>query len=382
MTRYYDDTYDNTYDDTGVLTISLSALQDNYRHMKKCSGAAEAAAVVKADAYGIGLAAVAPALAAAGCTSFFVAQAHEAFALRDLLSRADSEIDSEADIYVLNGLPRGAAPDFAASRLRPCLISLDQIRAWQSHCLAEGSQPACLFVDTGFNRLGLSALDIADLAEDHALFEGWKLSLIASHLACAEDTTHPMNRAQLERFRLVLKQLPDAPASLANSGGTLMGAAYHLDMTRIGISLYGGAPSGQPADALSPVASLQAPILQIRQLSVGDTLGYGASFTASEDVTIGLVSAGYGDGLMRRLGDQTPARTKLFIHGKPAHLLGRVSMDSLAIDLTNFEKLPEIGDLVEIFGTNQSVDQLAIDGHTISYELLTQLGNRYKRIYT
>jgi alanine racemase len=360
--------------DGGQVTIHLAALRDNYQTMQSRSGNAEAACVVKADAYGLGMAQVASALYEAGCRSFFVAQTGEAHDLRALLP--------DVVIYVLNGLPTGAEADFANANLRPCLISLAQVQAWQDYCRTQKTAlPAALFIDTGFNRLGLSETDIADLANAPERFEHWTLSLIASHLACSDTPDHPMNKAQLERFQSALTQLPKAPASLANSGGILMGEAYLFDMTRIGISLYGGGPSGADS-ALANVVELHAPLLQSRALSQGESVGYGATFTAPHEMQIGIVGLGYGDGLMRHFSKPTQTRASLKINGQDAPILGRVSMDSLAVDLTDFAVLPVADTLVEVFGKHQPIDNLAARGDTISYELLTSLGNRYKRIWT
>ena len=242
--------------DCAQVTVDLAALGRNYETMRDKSGMAEAAAVIKADAYGLGMTQIVPKLLAMGCQSFFVALEKEGYAARDLAP--------DADIYVLNGLPAGAARNFAEAGLRPCLISLEQIAEWQNYCRAHGAHPACVFVDTGFNRLGLDEAEVQTLAGDPSLFEDWTLTLVASHLACADDTEHPMNRAQLEKFRFARDLLPDAPASLANSGGVLLGPDYCFDMTRIGISLYGGSPHGTDETALESVVTLHAPVLQTR----------------------------------------------------------------------------------------------------------------------
>ena len=371
-----------TYSDTAVLTIDLAALTQNYHAMQAAAKGAQTAAVVKANAYGLGLEPVVKTLHAAGCTNFFVALAQEGVELRALVP--------DAIIYVLNGLPIGAAADFAEHKLRPCLTSPEQISEWQDYCQnqAKSALPACLFVDTGFHRLGLSQTQVADLADTPSAFDGWELCLIASHLACADAPDHPMNASQLEAFRFALSLLPNAPASLANSGGVRMGEAYHFDMVRTGTMVYGGSATGRVEDALAPVACLRAPLLQIRQLSAGDSIGYGATFTASREMTIGLVSLGYGDGLSRYFRGKSgaPSPAHLMLHGHPTPLVGRVSMDSLAIDMTDLPASlraeAKIGDMVEIFGPNNPIDRLAMQGQTISYELLTALGNRYKRVYS
>ena len=340
--------------------------------MQRRAGDAETAAVVKADGYGLGLKPVAEALNEAGCSTYFVALMHEAITLRAHLP--------EAIIYVLSGLPEGAAADCAAYNLRPCLNSLAQIEQWQSYCQANHALPACLFVDSGFNRLGLSAEEVADLADSPDLFNDWELALIASHLACADTPDHPMNAAQLETFRSILALLPEAPASLANSGGVMLGEAYHFDMVRVGIALYGGSPD-RVENALAPVASLRAPLLQIRAISDGDAVGYGASFVATNNMQIGIVGLGYGDGVLRHFGNQS-GRVRLMLSGFEVPIIGRISMDSLAVDLTDCPQSPTVGDMIEVFGANNPIDRLASQGATISYELLTGLGNRYNRVYT
>ena len=355
------------------VTVDLAALGRNYNTMREKSGVAEAAAVIKADAYGLGMAEIVPKLLAMGCRSFFVALEKEGHAARALAP--------DADIYVLNGLPAGAAQNFAEAGLRPCLISLAQITEWQTYCRVHGAHPACVFVDTGFSRLGLDAAEVQTLASDPSLFKGWTLALVASHLACADDTEHPMNRAQLEKFRFARDLLPDAPASLANSGGVLLGPDYCFDMTRIGISLYGGSPHAADETALDSVVTLHAPVLQTRALGAGDSIGYGATFTAARDMTIGIVGLGYGDGLPRSLGNRDTGIARVMVNNTPVPLVGRMSMDTLAIDLTDLENPVAPGDMVEIFGPHNPIDAIATQGQTISYELLTGLGGRYNRIY-
>ena len=363
------------FSDTPIVTIDTSALERNYQQLCKNSGTAQTAAVVKADAYGLGVKHIAPVLAKAGCKKFFVAAAQEGFALRTILP--------DGDIYVLNGLADKAAADYAAHQLIPCLISLEQIQQWQNYCRKKGASPAALFIDTGFNRLGLPPEELMDMANLPDLFDGWTLNLIMSHLACAE-LEHPQNRAQREQFQHLLTILPQAPASLANSGGIALGRDFHFQLTRPGIALYGGAPDGQPHKALESVVKLEAPILQIRQLSVGDTIGYGATFSAPHEMQIALISIGYGDGLLRQFG-MRPGGIWLTINGQPAPIVGRISMDSLAVDITNLTEMPNIGTMVQVFGQDNPIDQLATQSGTLAYELLTGLliglGNRTKAIY-
>ena len=365
------------------LHIDLTALAANYTILQKASGKAQCAAVVKADAYGLGMDETVPVLLAAGCRHFFVAQLAEGVRLRHIIStcaESDKSFDASA-IYVLSGLAANAENDYVTHRLHPCLISLAQIKNWQAHCRKAGNHPAALFLDTGFNRLGLSFDDIAEMSETNGIFEGWTLDLIASHLACADTPDHPMNRAQLEAFHTMTALLPPAPRSLANTGGIFLGDAYRLDMTRPGIGLYGGMAFPDDAAARQTVARLRAPILQTRRLSAGDAIGYGASFTADHEMRIGIVGLGYGDGLPRSFGQFNPPRVRLGLGDREAAILGRISMDSFAIDLTDADDSIGADSMVEIFGDTTPIDGLAEQGQTISYELLTQLGSRYKRIY-
>jgi alanine racemase len=365
------------------LQIDLTALAANYTILQKASGKAQCAAVVKADAYGLGMDETVPVLLAAGCRHFFVAQLAEGVRLRHIIStcaESDKSFDASA-IYVLSGLAANAENDYVTHRLHPCLISLAQIKNWQAHCRKAGNHPAALFLDTGFNRLGLSFDDIAEMSETNEIFEGWTLDLIASHLACADTPDHPMNRAQLEAFHTMTALLPPAPRSLANTGGIFLGDAYRFDMTRPGIGLYGGMAFPDDAAARQTVARLSAPILQTRRLSAGDAIGYGASFTADHEMRIGIVGLGYGDGLPRSFGQFNPPRVRLGLGDREAAILGRISMDSFAIDLTDADDSIGADSMVEIFGDTTPIDGLAEQGQTISYELLTQLGSRYKRIY-
>ena len=350
--------------DGALLRIDLAALAANYRDMAEKSAPAACAAVVKADAYGLGLEPVVRCLLDAGCTQFCVAQLGEGVRLR--------AVAPEAEIYVLNGLIVGAAAHYAEHALRPCLATPEQIADWMA---TAAEHPAAVQIDTGFTRLGLTAEDLADLDLD------WTPCLVMSHLACADTPDHPMNRAQLERFHDARARFPDVPASLANSGGVLMGKEYLFDMTRVGIGLYGGAPTGDPDDALRPVAHLEAHIVQIHPLGLGDSIGYGARFAASEDMRIGIVAAGYGDGLPRGMGRATPPFVHIAAAGVPVPVIGRMSMDSFAVDLTYAPETLRVGDRVELWGAHAAIDTVAQQAGTIAYELLTGLASRYKREY-
>ena len=358
--------------DSGVLEIRLSSLVRNYQIMAKKSGKAATAAVVKADAYGLGLENIVPQLIAAGCASFFVANLNEAINCR--------RFAPAADIYVFSGFVGQQADLFLSENIIPCLNSLRQIKMWQAACAQLGKPlPAAINIDTGFNRLGLDEGETMSLSEDTELFSGWSLKLIMSHLACGDNPEHPMNNAQRERFLNAAALLPEAPKSLANSAGIFLGETFHFDLTRCGISLYGGAAQGSET-ALETVISVYGHILQIKNISIGETVGYGATYVAQSEQTIAIVSVGYADGFLRASGHAHAPFALAHVKNMPAPIIGRVSMDLLAIDITNIDTSLETGDRVELLGANSLVDKVASQAGTISYELLTGLGNRYKRI--
>ncbi|MEG9883637.1 MAG: alanine racemase [Hyphomicrobiales bacterium] len=361
-----------------TLTIDLATLQDNYRMLKALVAPAQCSSVVKSNAYGIGLAPAARALWAAGCRTFFVALPQEGYSLRKALP--------EATIYSLNGLLRGAAPDYAARALRPVLGSPEEIEDWAGFCREHGrSWPAAIHIDSGINRLGLSAEQVAWLVENRAVFESFKPSLVMSHLACAGEADHPMNRAQREAFDRLRAFLPTLPVSLANSSAIFNGTAYHYDLVRPGIALYGGNPRVGRANPMKSVVALHATVLQTRDVPKGQTVGYDATWQAPRDSRIAVLGVGYGDGYLRGLGSQGQGhqgKAKAYVAGRSVPVVGRISMDMLTIDVT---ELPvgavRRGAEVELIGKHVTIDSLAQRAGTIAYELLTNLGARYRRIY-
>jgi len=360
---------------SGTLRIDLRALASNYQRFQRLVAPAVCAAVVKADGYGLGMTEVVRPLLARGCEVFFVAQAQEGAALRRLARRAR--------IYVLNGLARAAAPFFAAHRLQPCLGSLAEIDEWCRHARrARTELPAALHIDTGMNRLGLSQAECRALADRPTRLAGLTTSLVMSHLACADESgaKRRMNVRQRTRFLQLAQCLPRAPLSLANSAGTGLGADWHLDMVRVGIGLYGG---GQRLPFVPrAVVSVTTHVLTTRAISAGETVGYGASWRAPTARRIALVPLGYADGYMRQLGRAAPpfARARIGRHSVP--VIGRVSMDIAALDVS---RLPlgavRRGTAVEFWHTHALLESQAQLAGTISYELLTRLGQRYKRVY-
>jgi len=354
------------------LEIDLDALCSNWRQLRDCAGAAECAAVVKADAYGLGAARVAPALYAAGCRHFFVAHLDEAIALRPVLA-------ADATVFVLHGLPPGAEPEAVSHGLVPVLNSLPQIDAWRrlAHGLGQ-ALPAVLQVDTGMARLGLAADELDTLSADPTRLQGLALSLVMSHLVSAEDPSAPINTLQLERFHAARLRLPAARASLANSSGIFLGPGYHFDLVRPGAALYGIAPvAGQP-NPMQAVVRLRSKVMQLRRIDTGMGVGYGHAWTAQRPTRIATLATGYADGWLRSLSNTA----RVGFEGRTLPLVGKVSMDTITVDVTEVpeDRLGE-GTLLDLIGEGLSVDEVAGAAGTIGYEILTSLGSRYARVY-
>ncbi|GAB4230604.1 MAG: alanine racemase [Methyloligellaceae bacterium] len=359
-----------------ILLIDLGALRDNYLKLAALAPASECAAVVKADGYGTGAVKIASTLAQAGCRTFFVATLGEA---RELRAAGREEV-----IYVLDGLFPRTSPLFAEAQARPVLGSLEEIREWAEFCRKNGKRmPAALHVDTGMNRLGLRENDVNALAASLDLLEAFQPSLIISHLACADEPEDPMNRQQKEAFDRLRAKLPPIPAGLANSGGVFLGSDFHYDMVRPGIALYGARAVNERPNPMLPVVSLYGRIAQVRIAERGESVGYGAARRLSARTRIATVMTGYADGIFRRLSAPDGEEgLVVYLGDEPAPVLGRISMDSMMIDVTGFDDdAAARGGLVEIIGPHVSVDEIAERAGTIGYEVLTSLGQRYKRIY-
>jgi alanine racemase len=362
--------------ETAVLTIDLDALLANYRRLRELASPAECAAVVKADAYGLGLSQAAPALARAGCKTFFVATLGEAKALRKLLPNAT--------IYVFGGLMPGTAELFRKHALRPVLNSAEEIKEWAAFSARKGERlPCAVHVDSGMNRLGLSADEVDQVAAARDLWSAFTLSLVMSHLACADEPEHPKSEAQRKAFDRLRARLPKALASLANSAGILLGGAYTYDLVRPGIALYGGKPHRQGQNPFQPVVHLKGRILQVRKASAGETIGYGATHTLKRASRIAIVSIGYADGFFRSISSKDGEKgLMVYIGAHAAPILGRVSMDLITIDVTGVpESLARRGEWVELIGPNVPAQELAHHAGTIDYEVLTNLGRRAFRRY-
>lgn len=374
---------------TARLTVDLEALAHNYR---VCSAALQdlpvavlTGAVVKADAYGLGAAAVASALQTQACTHFFVANAAEGQALRAALGNAAS-----LRIYVFEGALAATVPTLLAAQLTPVINSVNQWHLWSQACeqaVSGGGLERVVHVDTGMQRLGLAPAELADVVAS-----GPQPDMLMTHLACADEPGHPSVAVQLQTIVALAAQYPGCTLSLANSAGTL--GAHDLAqqllplaedatalLARPGIALYGGAPfvttapSNAHSDQLWPVARLEGQVLQLRDVAAGTAVGYGATYVAPEAMRIATVGLGYADGLPRLLSNVGAG----FAAGHRLPIVGRVSMDLTCVDVSA-ATLAE-GDWVEFFGQNLALAEVAGFAQTIDYEILCGIGGRVPRVY-
>lgn len=349
----------------GKLLIDLDALARNYARLRQAAAPARCAAVVKANAYGLGVVPVARRLLAEGCRDFFVACAAEGLELRAAIP--------ESAIYVFNGPTAGGESEFVEASLIPVLNTLEQVRAW-----AMTGRPAALNVDTGMTRLGLSAADVDALAADAELLGALSIVYLMTHLACADEPSREMNAEQLRRFGVLHAKLPAAKTSIGNSAASLIGGRWCGDLVRLGIALYGGNPFVARAAPIEPVATLLGRVIQLRDIAEPSTVGYGATYEIQPPARVALLGVGYADGYPRSLGNVGIAS----VGGVRVPVVGRVSMDSLCLDVSALGSDDiEVGQWVELFGAEIGIDELAEAAGTISYELLTGLGSRIEREY-
>ena len=360
---------------TGVLTVDLDAIVANWRKLEKSAVPAECAGVIKADAYGCGLDPVARALAGAGCKTFFVATLDEARAARAVLP--------QAAIYVLDGFFQNSGDVYARIDARPMIGDLNERAEWDVFCRRSGwAGGAGIHIDTGMNRLGLTIAEAQGIiprinAGDHGIM------LVISHLACAETLNHPLNARQLASFREIASLFSGVPASLSNSSGVFLGPAFQFDMVRPGAALYGVNPTPEADNPMQGVVELKARIVQIRNVEKGDSVGYGGTWSARRPTRLAVVSAGYADGYFRAGGSNDGTRgAEVVVAGKRCPVAGRISMDLIAVDVTDLEKSAvRRGHMVTLIGEGITVDELAHHFGTIGYEVLTGIGRRYARIY-
>jgi alanine racemase len=359
----------------GILTIDLAAIEANWKTLAAMTLPVECAAVVKANAYGCGLDPVTRRLAKAGCHTFFVADLFEARAVR--------AIAPSATIYVLNGMIPGSAQGFADGSFRPVVNSITELAEWDAFLAATSWHGgAALHVDTGMNRLGLSVAEAGALAP-RAQSENHGLTLLMSHLACAETPNHPLNERQIRAFREIRMLYRGITSSLANSSGVFLGSTVFCDLVRPGIALYGANPTPASNNPMRAVIELKARILQVRTVNRGETVGYGATWTAGRPSRIAIVGLGYADGFSRSAGAaKGKAPASMVISGRRCPIAGRVSMDLVAVDVTELgEGRPRRGDFATVIGKEMTVDEVAAGMGTIPYEVLTSLGRRYHRVY-
>jgi alanine racemase len=364
----------------GILTIDLGALAQNWRTLRDRAGGAECAAVVKADAYGLGIQAAVPVLSRAGCRTFFVAHLGEAARVRAAAP--------DATIYVLNGLLPGTSRVYAEHDLRPVLGSREEVAEWLAFCRGAGRRlPAAVHVDTGMNRLGFRVEDALALARD-PLLDDLEPALLMSHLVSAEETENPINGRQIEAFARLRAAFPGVPASLANSSGIFLPEVPKPDLVRPGYALYGGNPTPGRENPMRAVVRLEARIVQLRSVGRGDTAGYNGQWTAPAPGRLATLSVGYADGYPRAASATDAKREagmaagEAIVAGRRCPFAGRVSMDLITLDVS---AVPEAevarGDLVTLIGDDLTIDEVGARAGTIGYEILTSLGRRYARRY-
>ncbi len=386
---------------TGVLIIDLDRIASNWRALAELVRPAECAAVVKANAYGLGADRVIPVLAKAGCRTFFVATLAEAIEARKLAPGAT--------VYMLDGLLKGSAQAVREAGVIPVVSSLPEIAEWAALSTSRQDQlPTALQVDTGLNRLGLSATDIQALVMEVHGLDRLDVTLVMSHLACADEPDAAKNAQQRDVFEQLAPLLPRTARSLAASDGLMLGKAFHYDLVRPGYALYGGQAFGGGKTPVEPAVQLHVKILSVRDVAPGQTVGYSATWSPRAGVArVAIIAAGYADGLFRHLSRASDASAKaplksaaaigvadaadngssarpaawVGINGQFAPIVGRVSMDLITVDVTGIEPAPEPGDLVEVTGPAISIEDLGAAAGTIGYEVLTSLGRRFHRIY-
>jgi alanine racemase len=354
-----------------VLTIDLGALADNWRLLASLAQvknpSAQTGAVVKADAYGLGIEAAVPALAKAGCKTFFVAHLSEA--------RRARAVAPEATIFVLNGLPRGASKAMLDAGLKPVIGSMEEAKEWASHSFGN---PCALHVDTGMNRLGLDAAGL-----DQGGFKNLQIDLLMTHFAASEVPDDPANSRQIAAFAKVAQHFPDTPKSLLNSSGHFLADAPAYDLTRPGYALYGGNPTPGKPNPMMPVIGLESRIIQLREVEDGTKVGYNGTWTAKGSRKLATISLGYADGYPRNgsASDRASGGAAL-IGGVVCPFAGSVSMDLIIIDVTDVPShVLSRGAPVTLIGGELDLDTVGAGARTIGYEMLTSLGKRYQRHY-
>ena len=352
--------------------IDLDALVANYRFLCEKAAGVDMGAAVKANAYGLGAPAITQALFNAGARTFFTAHVAEALELANLKAE-------NIKIVVLHGLQPSEFSDARLHNIIPTLNDLGALEKWRAFAKQTGRKlPAHIHLDSGMNRLGLSAKEQTTLIENPALLDGIDVRSWMTHYARSEEFDNPMTTAQRNRFFSVIKQLPKAPACLCNSSGLFWGKDYSGDIARPGIALYGGNPTPHAPNPMRPVLELQAPLLQVREVDAGETVGYGATHRLTRKGRVATLALGYADGYLRTLANKGFAKIGSFL----APLIGRVSMDLITLDITDVpEQIAHVGARASLIGPHRPLDQIAEEAGSINYVILTSLGPRVERIY-
>ncbi|MFT3730815.1 MAG: alanine racemase [Hyphomicrobium sp.] len=361
---------------TGTITVDLGRIAANWRALADKVAPARCAAVVKADAYGLGAERVIATLARAGCTTFFIATPDEAEMAR--------RIAPDAEIFALDGLVGNSAAPFAHLGIKPVLSTLDDVIAWSALCRARGEKlAAAMHIDTGLHRLGLPLRDVRRLAAEPSMMAGFELDLVMSHLASADNPRDPKNRDQLLTFETLSALFPGVPRSLAASDGLMLGPSYHFDLVRPGYALYGGQASQIAPAPVKPAVAVAARILAVADVAPGETVGYSATWRAKRPSRIATIAAGYADGLPRNASaSDGRAGGHVLISGHLVPIVGRVSMDLVTVDVTD---LPEgaamPGEFAKLVAEDLTIEDAGFAAATIGYEILTRLGRRFTRLY-
>lgn len=359
---------------SGRLRIDTQAIKRNYALIDRVVGqSCVTGASVKADCYGLGAEGVLPALFDQGCRDFFVATIEEGMRARKILGDG-------ANIYILNGFWPDLQQDFLAYQLTPVLNALDDIERYNAFSKENGGDlPALLHFDTAMNRLGLPQGEAQILCDDLSRLDAINVQYVMSHFSSSDDRSAAQNAQQNERFRGITKHFPQAKYSLCNSGGVFQSSDYHFDLVRPGIALYGGAPITGEENPMELVLRLDVPVLQVHSVKAGETAGYNATYKFERDSYVAVVSLGYADGVFRSLSNNGA----LYWNGVRMPFRGRVSMDLIICDLCDVpqNQYPAHGDVAEFIGNHQTIDDIARDAGTISYEVITALGRRYIREY-
>ncbi|RYE05795.1 MAG: alanine racemase [Rickettsiaceae bacterium] len=357
-----------------ILEINLSNIQQNYKLLQSMCPSAEVGAIVKANAYGLGLQKVIPVLIKIGCRNFFVANVDEGLAARSVVTSNDN-----INVYVLNGIFTNDLALFDTENLIPVLNYLEQITIWQDFARYKNKiLPCIIHINTGINRLGVGSEEIKQIARTLMLNSSLDVKYIMSHLSASEDHNNCYNKFQLDEFNKCLEYLPTTKASLSNSSGIFLGQEYHFDLVRPGIALYGGNPTPDKPNLMQQVIRLTAPIIQVQRIKAGSQVGYNMTFVTERDTIVATLPIGYADGYPRNLSNLG----EVYIDEYKSKIIGRISMDLITIDVTDLP--PEkifVGREVEIIGSHCDIEKIAAITGTIPYEIMTNLSNRYKRIY-